>query len=397
MSKKKFIKDIIVNSFSFGVYVISQQLILMPLMGKMLDERSFASYIIFISVFSIISNSLGSELGIVRQILEHKKEARKYNSLLVPITLISFVIAIIGTLILGFGVLDSLMLSIAVAMANIRLYCGAYFRMNKTFSKVLAQNILYLVGIGVGVLLFHFTSIIWVPSIMGEIISLIYSIYLSDFKQLRLTKKYLIFDKNIFLKLKDYSIVELITNLMVYFDKLIIYPILGPLAVNTYYATNTTSKISSLIVNPLNGVIIAWLKNDDANGRKRYIKFALKYTLPIIAVISLFNIPVIYLAIKILYSQYLDSSISIIIPIAISVGIGTASSLIRSLVLKYRKSTELLSIYIQYTLVFIFASIAFSNIWGLFGFAISGIVSKTYLLAAFIFKLKNIVHEDEKK
>lgn len=183
---------------------------------------------------------------------------------------------------------------------------------------------------------------------------------------------------------------------MVYFDKLIIYPILGPFAVNTYYATNTTSKISSLVINPLNGVIISWLKNDRVQ-KTRLIKLAIKYAIPIIVIISLVNMPVIYVAVKVLYSQYLDASMDIIVPISISVGIGTATSLIRSLVLKYRKSNELLSIYIQYTLVFIILSILLSQLYGLFGFAISGIVSKLYLLVMFIIKLNGAIYVKKKK
>jgi O-antigen/teichoic acid export membrane protein len=365
----------------------------MPVMGKILNEDNFATFIIFISIFSVVSNSLGSELGIVRQILEHKKKDREYNTIIVFLATLSFFISIIGALFLKFSVIDSAMLSIAVALANIRLYCGAYFRMNKTFFKVLLQNILYLVGMGIGLFVFYRTHIIWAPLVFAELLAIAYSVYNSDFKRIRFEQDYLKLDKGILLKFKDYGIVELITNMMVYFDKLIIYPILGPLAVNTYYATNTTSKISALIINPLNGVIISWLKNDDKAGKKRYIKFALKYTLPIIIVVTLLNIPVIYLAVKILYSQYLDSSLQIVVPIAASVGIGTASSLIRSLVLKYRKSTELLSIYINYTVVFIVFSFAFSYIWGLFGFAISCAITRTYLLCLFVVKLKNVVNE----
>ena len=50
-AKKQFLFDIILNTASFAMYVIAQQIILMPFMGKNLNEADFAKFIICVSVF----------------------------------------------------------------------------------------------------------------------------------------------------------------------------------------------------------------------------------------------------------------------------------------------------------------------------------------------------------
>ena len=81
-NRKKFITDMFFNTFSFGIYILAQQIILMPIMSKLLNQAEYANYIIYISIFAIISNTLGSELGITRQVRDDKSNASEYNRIL---------------------------------------------------------------------------------------------------------------------------------------------------------------------------------------------------------------------------------------------------------------------------------------------------------------------------
>ena len=90
---KPFLKDLIINTFSFFIYIFAQQLLFMPLMGKWLAETQYTNFVIYISLFSILSNALGNELGIVSQVLE---DDINFNKLLHLISAFSFVITFIG-------------------------------------------------------------------------------------------------------------------------------------------------------------------------------------------------------------------------------------------------------------------------------------------------------------
>lgn len=386
---KKFIIDLIINTFSFAIYIIAQQLVLMPIMGKLLSEESFASFILFISIFSIISNSLGSELGIVRQIREDENKSGIYNKILTIMLVFIFLISIIFLYFLHYSFLEILLLSLIIVFANLRLYAGAFFRMKKEFKKIFFQNLLYLFGIIVGILFYKKSNHIWIPSMFAEIFSLCYSFLYTDLKYMFKFDENNI-DKGILKSFKDYGIIEFLINMITYFDKILIYPILGTNAVNVYYSTSTMSKLFSLITNPLHGVILSWLKKDESKTNEKIIKLCLKYCLPVVFIISILCIPTTYFAIKILYSQYLQQSLIIIIPISISVGFTFVTSIIKAVLLKFVESKKLLKTYVFYLIIFICFSIVFSKFLGLIGFALSILISRIGLLVMFLVILNNL-------
>lgn len=385
---KMFIKDILLNSFSFAIYIFSQQIIFMPIMGKLLPENTFANFIIFISIFSIISNSFGCELGVVRQIKEDNNSSQ-YNYIMRWLLGSVLIVSIICLSFLKFSILETLLLSIVVSLANIRLYICSCFRMKKYFKGVMVQNILYLIGLLFGLGLFLKFKIIWIPSLIAELVSLSYSLIKSDFtlfsKKVKVEKKTLV-------AFKDYSIIEFLINMMTYFDKILIYPILGTNAVNVYYATTTMSKMVSLISNPLHSVLLSWIKND-GKSKDGILTIVFKYCFSLILLISIITIPLTYIAVRLLYNSYLNDSLLIIIPISIGAGFAFATSIIKAVILKYIDSKKTLSSYIKYFISFIILSIILSKFYGLMGFALANMLSRVILFVLFIEVLKRIKKE----
>lgn len=386
---KFFIKDILFNSFSFAIYVISQQIILMPIMGKLLPEKTFASFIIFISIFSIISNTLGSEIGIVRQI-KNDKDANQYNLIMRWLLIFVFLISITCILFLQFSLLETIMFSFVIVLANIRLYICSCFRINKNFKNVMIQNVLYLIGLLIGLFLFTKIKYLWIPSMFAETFSLFFSLRKADFSFVAKKEK---IEKKILLSFKDLSIIEFLINMMTYFDKILIYPILGTNAVNTYYATTTMSKIVSLISNPLHSVLLSWIKGDK-ESKVNSLKLIFKYCLPLVIIISIITIPLTYYAVLLLYKSYLEASISIIIPISIGTGFSFVSSIIKAFVLKYINSKKILKTYIKYLASFVVFSLILSHFYGLFGFALANMISRIVLFMLFINVLMSIKKEE---
>ena len=77
---KNLIKDLFFNTLGFGIYILTQQILLMPIMAKILPDEDFAKTVLYISIFAIITNVLGSELGIVKQV--KKDEIREKSKTL---------------------------------------------------------------------------------------------------------------------------------------------------------------------------------------------------------------------------------------------------------------------------------------------------------------------------
>ena len=188
-----------------------------------------------------------------------------------------------------------------------------------------------------------------------------------------------------FLKL---GLVSLLTNLMNYFDKFLIYPMFGATSVAVYYAVNSMSKITSLITNPMSNVILSWVSNSKSkNSKNKILKTTLLANIPVILLVTILTIPFTYIALKILYSQYLSDALILIIPIAITSGFGTASTLIKSVLLKFSNTNKLLITYIIYFIIFMLLGYTFSKSNGLQGFAIANMISRIILWISFIILL----------
>ena len=74
-----------------------------------------------------------------------------------------------------------------------------------------------------------------------EFISIVYALVNSDILKMKLNKTIEMF--NTIKKFLQLGFVSLLTNLMNYFDKFLIYPMFGAGLVSVYYAVNSMSKL----------------------------------------------------------------------------------------------------------------------------------------------------------
>ena len=161
-----------------------------------------------------------------------------------------------------------------------------------------------------------------------EFISIVYALVNSDILKMKLNKTIEMF--NTIKKFLQLGFVSLLTNLMNYFDKFLIYPMFGAGLVSVYYAVNSMSKIASLITNPMSSVILSWVSNArNKDSKKKIIKLTLISNIPILIIVTIITIPLTYIALKILYSQYMEEALYLILPIAITTAFGTATTLIK--------------------------------------------------------------------
>lgn len=182
-----------------------------------------------------------------------------------------------------------------------------------------------------------------------------------------------------------------------YFDKIIIYPILGDNAVNVYYATSSMSKILSLITNPLHGVILSWLKGNDDEFKRKVTTVTLKANIPMLIITFVLSIPLTYIAVMILYPQYLEDSRKLIIPICIGVAFSTAASIVKAILMKYIESKKLVKIYVIYIIILFLGATIASYYIGITGFAYAISLASVSLWIMFILLLNKTNTLQERK
>lgn len=392
---KTFFVDIFLNTLAFGIYIFSQQIILLPLLAKYTPEAVYAKYLIYISLLNLLCNSVGSQLGVTRQIgVDDQDREEEYFTALTILSTLVGIVSIIFLAIIDYGIIEIIVLTTTILLSNRRCYVRYLYRMEGKYQNIIYQNMLYLFGIGVGLLAFYFKVIFWLPMMLAEIATLVY-----DLTQRKVSIKPLKYTsgvKNIFKKFSGYNISNLLSNACTLIDKILISPLLGQFNLIVYTVGNTVSKFMALITNPIEDVILTWISKLKNNSSKIII-LAINFSLIMIVVFSVVTVPIIYLVTKILYSQYLVNVKDIMYYLSISGAISFASSMMKSFVVRYSKSIKLVNVYLIHIIVFTVFGYVGVKLYGLTGFVISTIFSRLQLLIAFIVILKKVLNEKGKE
>lgn len=386
---KNFASDMILNMIGFGIYIISQQIILLPILDKMVSEDIYANIVLYISILNVVCNTTGGELGNVRLVRDSEYKSRNiigdFTRILVLLSPIIAIIVFPLFIYLQYSVIGSIIFTITILLANIRLYATCFYRLRQTYKKVIIQNILYLVGIIIGLVVFVTSKNMYVLLFIPELISVFYALKNSDILEMKFTKT-----KEMFETVKKFfqlGFVSFLTNLMNYFDRFLIYPMFGATAIAMYYAVNSMAKVASLVTNPMSNVILSWVSNaSDEKSKTKILKMTLFSNIPVIILVTLLTIPCSYIALWILYHEYIYSkeAIVLIIPISLTTAFGTASALIKSVLLKYSNTNKLVITYIVYFSAFAGLAYFLSRNIGILGFTIANLISQIILWILFI-------------
>lgn len=384
---KNFLSDMILNMIGFGIYIVSQQILLLPILSKLVDDNIYSSIVLYISILNVICNVTGGELGNVRLVRDsdykEKNVIGDFTRILIMLSPIITIIALPIFLYLKYSIIGSILFTITILMANVRLYSTCFYRLEKNFYKVIIQNVFYLIGIIISLIIFRIFNNIYLLLFIPEIISIVYAIKNSDLLKMKFIKT--IEMKNTIKKFFQLGFVSFLTNMMNYFDKFLIYPMFGATSVAVYYAVNSMSKIASLITNPMSSVILSWVSNESGEKQKnKILKTTLISNIPILLIVTIITIPLTYISLKILYSKYINDAMILILPISITTAFGTASTLVKSVLLKYSNTNKLVFTYISYFVVFAILGFVFSKNYGLVGFTIANLISKIFLWILFI-------------
>ena len=368
INKYKFLfSDMILNMVGFGIYVVSQKIILLPIIAKQVNDNVYTSLTLFMSILNIFCNVTGGELGNVRLIKNNdykdKKVIGDFSRILLVLSLLIIVIGSPILICLKYEYKYILFFILTILMANIRLYATNFYRLEKKFLKVIIQNLIYLIGIILGLFVFNYIHEIYIVLFIPELISIIYALFNCDLIKMGLNKTTEI--KSTIKKYIGLGTISLLNNIMNYCDSILIYPILGAQQVAVYYAVNSVSNLTSLLTNPMSSVILSWISNVKDEKKNKIFKITLSINIPLIIIVTLITIPLTYLSMFVLYKQYLSGITILVILISISTAFGTAGAFTKTILIKYTKTANLVGIYIMYFIVLSILGIILSKIYSL--------------------------------
>lgn len=384
----KILFELIINIFSFSIFIISQQIIALPVISRFYDVNYFGKIVIAIGFVSIITSMFGFSIGNARLL-----DQKYYNFLYLKTFLISNIyIGLISIFIFYIffskNYIDSIVFSIICVLGNFRNFFQSEYRIINSHSWLLKQNLWYFCGVLFGCILFSFQRNWLVVFFTAEVFSVCFSTYFfikSGFFKM--------FTDNS--KLKSTNIIQLIINngssySLSQYDRFLIYPILGPANVSLFYSASVSSKIGGLILNPLSNYILGKLSLKKQENKRKLIKIGLLASLSIAVVYFLLSIATTPILVGILYPNYLTKVETLIIPICLGGAIMGGVNILKPITMKYLGVKYYNKLFFIYGITLIILSLILCIKYNLLGLAIAKVISSAALFLILLVSLKKV-------
>ncbi|PCD09417.1 hypothetical protein CMV16_03150 [Peribacillus simplex] len=384
---KTILIEFVINIFSFSLLIVAQQIIALPIISRFYDTDHFGKIIIAFGISNIITSMFGFSIGSAR-LLDQKVYNNIYLKMLksssVVVVLISF---FIYNYLFAGSYIDSFVYAIICVLGSIRYFFISEYRIIDAHNWVFKQNFYYFLGILIGFLLFYFQKNWVLVFLIAEIVSVSFS--------------YLYLHKNNFFKLfKDNSKLKLTntTHLIInngasyslmYYDRFVIYPILGAANVSLYYSAAVSSKIGGLIINPLSNFILGKLahKKDESNTRSiKIVILGSIFGTMFYFVLSVITTPIL---VAILYPNFLSKIEDVFVPICLGAAIMGGVNILKPLIMKYMGAKYYNKLFLVYGIILIIMSILLCIKYSLLGVAIANTISSAVLYIWLLISLYN--------
>lgn len=381
MNKKKFLYDSIINLFSSAMPLLILQLVSLPTIAKKLSSSDYGLIVTIISIFTIISFPLGNVLNNVRLLMEREYKKRNiigdFNILLLVSTLISLIAITATTLIIDkkITIMNFILLIMITILSLLKEYYIVSFRLNLNYKGIFTNNILLSIGYLVGTYIFYISGYWQAIFLMGLIFSTFYIFKNSDLPKEKYRRT------TLFKKVTHKSIALYISSFLkiatTYLDKILLFPLLGPAAVSVYYTADILGKIITMMINPINTVILSYLvKIEKINLKKFIAMFCVSFVVGSVGyIITIVISPAV---LNFLYPEWASEALNLIYITTASAVINVLNSVLNPFNLRFNNIKWQIIINGINLVVYIGAAYYFFQDYGLIGFSFGILIANIF-------------------
>ena len=377
---KKYTIDFGLATLASVVTTVVTTLLINPILAKTYDISSYGSILTICGYVAIVSSMVGNSLNNVRLIENNKRDSSfNYNFVLL-------VGGVIGTIILDLLMIIEMHsrlsyivgVSIYTLLCTLNTYYVVTYRLNINYYKNFYYNLILSGGYIVGLLIDRLVQYWPIIYIFSQFIGMVY-LFLSS----SLPKEGIRIDNNIRIVTKKFvtlAVTTGLTQLLSFFDRVVLYPLVGADAVSTYNTASFFGKAILTLMGPVALVLLSYyVKEGYVLTKKKFwlINLSGMVISGICFVGSIIIAPVLT---KLLYPTLFDSARPYIMIANISCVIYANSVLINPAIMKLCKLEWQMIIQVIYGVVYLSLGLLGIHIAGLYGFALSGIVANTIRL-----------------
>lgn len=375
----KVMGDVALNSISAVMPIAILQIVILPAMGRYLGENPYGLVLALVSLISLIALPLGNALNNTRLLknIDYSENSLQgdFNIILLCSFMLNILLVALGCLyyLHGGAPLDTLLV-VAIACLNLlREYFVVAFRLELNYKAILLNNTYLCVGYLVGLILFLYFIPCWqLIYLCGGALSLLYVINRQTLHRepLRLT--------DLFRDTLKMDAILVFTSFLgtiaSYADKLVILPLLGSAAVSVYFSASIFSKIISITVTPISGVLLSYLPKIKCFSTKNLFMLVLVTT--VFGLIG--TVVCIWMSgpvLRCLYPGWAERSMELVPMLTLSGVFLAISSIVNPFVLRFCKISLQILISAVDAILYLVCAYMFYSYLGLVGFCYGVLVS----------------------
>lgn len=373
-----FIKNISFSFFAYALPTAILQFLVQPIIAKKIGADENGQYLTLMSLNYFLIGITATVLNTVRLLQDKNYKERHlsgdFNLILVGYLIVLAVVMPCGMVFYTkeFDALDIVLFLIIGILYLYHDYVFAQYRLKLQYNKILMNNLIAVLGYGIGILLFLWVGKWQVVYISAYVLTTVYDYLNTDFIK-EPVKKTPLMRETIGL-LITFTVSSILTSSVTYFDKLLLYPILGGESVSIYNTASLVGKMLLMISAPLSSVFLSYLVQENRLSIQLKYKHYLGILLFMVAGYLACTI-VGYPITALLYPDWAQES-QALIPLTVAASLLLLfGSCINTVLVRFFKSYLQILVQIVHLLTYLSLSMIGLKLWGLKGFCIGVLVS----------------------
>lgn len=366
----KFAKDSILNIVASMIVTFTLQIIVYPFLAQKSGDVKYGEILTVMGVFNMLISTLGNTVNNARLICNAEYEREKIEG---DFNVITVAMALLGALITGVLAVkiynipakENVFLLFAVITGIVRSYYIVTFRIWLDFKKQIVANMLAVAGYVLGVFFVNIIEIWPIIFLCGELASLIYVLWVSTLPKVgwKITGKL----NQTLVLLIQLIIISLLANILTYFDRFLINPLLGAKQVAIFTVAAFWGRSLSAVFEPIANVILGYCSQKDFKITRK--KFNLIFGGSCMIVFFFWGIGffIAPFLIRILYPSIINDAMPYINMVSLACLMASISTFLRPILLVMCKKNVLIGIQIIYIAIYALASACFIKRFGLYG------------------------------
>lgn len=263
--------DFVLNILASVIYTFARQIVVFPLLAARMGDADYGTLLTVIGLVNVATAIVGNVLNNVRLIQNSTYQERELSGDFNWICAIGSVLSVIFVAVVGWifhlALLTIFLLCAYVCVSNFYVYATAHFRLNLDFKRNLIVHC--LISIAYIPFVYLCGNATWWPVVFlaAEGFGLVYTIYTTRFYREGFGRTPLLRETSG----KFFALVlgSLIGNLLLYADRIIIYPIIGAESVSYYSAASLFGKSAGMVMTPIAGVLLGYFSQKNFKASKK--------------------------------------------------------------------------------------------------------------------------------